>query len=464
MTDKGFLHSTPKVHGRLQSSRSPTSARRSLSPAMSAQRISPNRLSTSKTYRQSNPMSELENNTIQKQRKELQLLIQELKERDNELNEMVSTHHKQLLAWEDDRQKVLTLEQRNARLQGELGARNEEVKNLSAQLKTCQSEELNKSTALESTQQQLAKLTEQASCSNMQLQDMEDVNRNLNTSVQDMSSTIGQLEAREQELLTMLRLKDKDLIEASNHIAELSVKLKRLDGSYRESQQSDRQAKRDITDWKQRHSEARQEIQRLNNELSNEQSSHQEQSIESERLKQIVGDLQRQLDLAGEREKRKDELVALQRSKQERTDMELTSLRQLYERQQREISLLQLNLDSSKDLIATHTSFNSPQSSPVRPRSSQSRHSSPTRSPLKSLANAGDASSGLPNGSLPNTGFSNGMGTSDFMLLTDQNNSQGDVSPTSKLHRLLTESRQMVESLEKTTLPPYIPQEKSEAS
>ena len=65
-------------------------------------------------------MSELEASTIQKQRRELQLLIGELQDRDRELNEMVASHQKQLLAWEHDRQKLLTLEQRYTRLQGNI--------------------------------------------------------------------------------------------------------------------------------------------------------------------------------------------------------------------------------------------------------------------------------------------------------------------------------------------------------
>lgn len=54
----------------------------------------------------------LENSTIQKQRQELQVLIAELKDRDQELDDMVAVHQRQLLAWEDDRQKVLTLAER----------------------------------------------------------------------------------------------------------------------------------------------------------------------------------------------------------------------------------------------------------------------------------------------------------------------------------------------------------------
>lgn len=56
---------------------------------------------------------EFENSTIAKQRAELQLLIAELKDRDRELNEMVTSHRRQISAWDADRQKILNLEERN---------------------------------------------------------------------------------------------------------------------------------------------------------------------------------------------------------------------------------------------------------------------------------------------------------------------------------------------------------------
>jgi uncharacterized protein (DUF3084 family) len=65
------------------------------------------------------PVSDLESSTIQRQRRELQLMITELKDRDRELNTMAASHHKQLHAWEQDRQRVLSLEKRCARSDGE---------------------------------------------------------------------------------------------------------------------------------------------------------------------------------------------------------------------------------------------------------------------------------------------------------------------------------------------------------
>ena len=62
-------------------------------------------------------VSEIECQTIVKQRQELQLLIGELKDRDRELNDMVTAHWQQLNAWEKDRQRLISLEKRNTKLE-----------------------------------------------------------------------------------------------------------------------------------------------------------------------------------------------------------------------------------------------------------------------------------------------------------------------------------------------------------
>lgn len=52
------------------------------------------------------------NSIIRRQRQELQLLIAELKDRDRELNDMVAVHERHIQAWEDNRQKILSLAER----------------------------------------------------------------------------------------------------------------------------------------------------------------------------------------------------------------------------------------------------------------------------------------------------------------------------------------------------------------
>ena len=58
--------------------------------------------------------TEMENDMIQKQRQELQLLISELRDRDRELNEMVSAHQRQLTSWDQDRKRIQALEEKLA--------------------------------------------------------------------------------------------------------------------------------------------------------------------------------------------------------------------------------------------------------------------------------------------------------------------------------------------------------------
>lgn len=73
------------------------------------------------------PVSDLNGSMVQRQRRELQLLMAELKDREKELNTMAATQHKQLLAWEQDRQRVLALEQRCAFLNGEDADKDEDA-------------------------------------------------------------------------------------------------------------------------------------------------------------------------------------------------------------------------------------------------------------------------------------------------------------------------------------------------
>lgn len=63
-------------------------------------------------------LNDLTGSTVQRQRRELQLLMAELKDREKELNTMSASQHKHMLAWEQDRQRMLTLEKKCARLNG----------------------------------------------------------------------------------------------------------------------------------------------------------------------------------------------------------------------------------------------------------------------------------------------------------------------------------------------------------
>jgi hypothetical protein len=62
-------------------------------------------------------LAEFENATIQKQRRELQLLVAELRDRDRELNDTVASHQQQLAAWERDRRRIYALDERCSQLE-----------------------------------------------------------------------------------------------------------------------------------------------------------------------------------------------------------------------------------------------------------------------------------------------------------------------------------------------------------
>ncbi|XP_067911159.1 coiled-coil domain-containing protein 62 isoform X2 [Heterodontus francisci] len=396
---------------------------------------------------------DLENATIQKQRNELQLLVAELKDRDKELNEMVAAHQKQLLAWEEDRLRILSLEERCAKVEHELRNRNEIIRSLSAQQKVLESQQADCLKTLSSTQQRLKEMSEKAAEAASNCEELEDRNKSLNSSMLELSAQVGQLQAREQELTTMLELKDKDMVEATNHIMDLTARFKTLEGALREARLNETNTRKEVHDCKQHSKKLRHEICKLKDELDEKTVENNEQREEIIRLKQERQYLGNELTLAVEREKRKDQILELARSKQERADTELHGLRQVNEKQQHDLQLLHLNLESSQELIqrqeekileiseerlelntfSLESPLRSMNSSPVRERSrgKNSLH--------------GDLSM---NNSVSPVRLST---NEDSGRMSANNTYRDDCSPTSKLQRLLAESRQMVASLERST-------------
>ncbi|XP_046302034.1 coiled-coil domain-containing protein 62 isoform X4 [Marmota monax] len=266
--------------------------------------------------------SEVEHYTIEKQRKELQVLIGELKDRDKELNDMVAVHQRQLLSWEEDRQKVLTLEERCSKLEGELHKRTEIIKSLTKKVKVLESNQTECQTVLQKTQLQLQEMAQKATHSSLLSEDLEARNENLSNTLVELSAQVGQLQAREQALTTMIKLKDKDIIEAVNHIADCSGKFKMLEHALRDAKMVENCIVKEKQDYKQK-------LKTL--------------KIEVNKLKV-------------EREKRKDELLDIAKSKQERTNSELRNLRQIYVKQQSDLQFLNFNVENSQELIQIYDS------------------------------------------------------------------------------------------------------------
>ncbi|XP_078193687.1 coiled-coil domain-containing protein 62 isoform X6 [Callithrix jacchus] len=266
--------------------------------------------------------SEGEISTIKKQRKELQLLIGELKDRDKELNDMVAVHQQQLLSWEEDRQKVLTLEERCSKLEGELHKRTEIIRSLTKKVKTLESNQMECQTALQKTQLQLQEMAQKATHSSLLSEDLE----------------------------------DKDIIEAVNHISDCSGKFKLLERALRDAKMVETCVVKEKQDYKQKLKALKIEVNKLKEDLNEKTTENNEQREEIIRLKQEKSCLHDELVFTVEREKRKDELLNIAKSKQERTDLELHNLRQIYVKQQSDLQFLNFNVENSQELIQMYHS------------------------------------------------------------------------------------------------------------
>ncbi|XP_036592445.1 coiled-coil domain-containing protein 62 [Trichosurus vulpecula] len=293
--------------------------------------------------------SEIEAHTIEKQRKELQLLIGELRDRDRELSEMVLAHQRQLLAWEDDRQKVLTLEERCCKLENELHKRSEVIRTLTKRIKTLESQQNDHQEVLQTAQQQLQEMAQKATHASFICEDLEGKNRCLNNSVMELSAQVGQLQAREQALSTMIKLKDKDIVEAINHITDCSSKFKMLEHALHDAKMVESCIIKEKQDYKQKMKALKFEVNKLKDDLNEKTTENNEQREEIIRLKQEKSYLHDELVFTVEREKRKEQLLDIAKSKQERTDTELHNLRQVYVKQQSDLQFLHFTAENSRD-------------------------------------------------------------------------------------------------------------------
>ncbi|XP_040203261.1 coiled-coil domain-containing protein 62 isoform X2 [Rana temporaria] len=375
--------------------------------------------------------TDLENSTIQKQKNELQLLIAELKDRDKELNDIVSLQQRQLLAWQNDRQKILTLEQKCARLENDLQKRNNVIKSLTKRINVLEGQHQDRRTNLENTQQQLQDISLIATEAKNHCQDLEGKNRRLSESVLKLSAQVGQLQAQEEELSTLLKLKDKDITEATEHIGEFTSRFRDLEAELRKTRHRETTLMREARDLAPKLKGLKTEVYKLKDDLSQKTVENNEQREDIIRLKQEGVYLQAELVFAAEREKRKDQLLQLAKSKQDRADIELQNLRQIYMKQHHDLQFLHLNLESNEK-----TQTDADASGPLNLSSlvSDEREEFIGNPQSVHYNILSDLKAPLMQSSLKDSG----------PLKWQQNM----CSPTMKLQRLLVESRQLVADIE----------------
>uniref|UniRef100_A0A8D0H417 Coiled-coil domain containing 62 n=1 Tax=Sphenodon punctatus TaxID=8508 RepID=A0A8D0H417_SPHPU len=359
---------------------------------------------------------------------------------------MVAVHQRQLLAWEDDRQKVLTLAERCSKLENELHKRNEMIRTVTKRLKLLESQQNDRRATLENTQQKLQELSQKASDTTLQCQALEEKNHSLTCSVLELSAKAGQLQAREQELLTMLKLKDKDILEATNHITEFTSKFKKLESALRAARMGESSINKEKQDFKLRLKELTLEMKKLKDDLSEKTKENNEQREEIIRLKQESSYLRNELMLSVERANRKDQLLQSAKSKQVRTDTELCSMRQIYVKQQHELQFLHLNLENSRELKQQEEKAAHGASGDHVDLNSFYLDSPCLTSTQKAIEHQRCEKL-----------FDADLTSEDHNLTVIQPTTSpamnhDSCSPTSKLQRLLAESRQMVANLELSAL------------
>ncbi|RXN25343.1 coiled-coil domain-containing 62-like protein [Labeo rohita] len=238
----------------------------------------------------------------------------------------------------------------------ELEKRNEVIRTLSKRTKVAESREKDVYRELNSTQQQLHELSCRQMNTTRHEQDLEERNQSLNSTVLMLSSQVGQLQVREEELSSMLKLKDKDVIEATNHILELSGRLCELEKSIEELRTRESKTLREMEEHKHRFRESRHENAQLKAELQEKTIENNSQREELIRLKQENQLLKKditafELHMMNEEKSWRDELLELSRSKQARAESELLCLRQVCENQQNDLQLLKLNLESAREAL-----------------------------------------------------------------------------------------------------------------
>ncbi|NXH10949.1 CCD62 protein, partial [Bucco capensis] len=245
---------------------------------------------------------------IQQLRQENQLLTAELKGRDKLLSDTVAKHETQLQAWRCDRQKVLTCTKQCSLLKDELNERDQMIKSLTQRLKEM-SEKVRDATA--------------------HCQALEEKNQSLHCLVLELSAKKGQLQVRQQELLTMLELKDEAELETISWITEFTSKFKKLESALHAAETEKLHLSKDKQDLERSVKKLILARGKLKDDLHEKMKENNKQQEKIIRLTEENGYLRRELALRVGKANTKDQFLQVAKSKQARTDTERSSLQQV---------------------------------------------------------------------------------------------------------------------------------------
>ncbi|XP_005109038.1 uncharacterized protein LOC101846771 isoform X2 [Aplysia californica] len=291
----------------------------------------------------------IEQDVINKQRHEIHLLMEELGTRDRELNDLVRSHQSQVKAWETDRERLSELQIRLHQYEEELEKNDHQLKQtVSEMTRVCEQKEHDASD-LKRTKEEMEKLAEKIGENSRYIQGIEVENKSLTDSVRELIALRHKMEAREREMDTMLKEKERELAAQESRMAEMAEDMKYYKCRVEETEEKLSNFNTESAAWKKKYCMARDEADRLQADCSNKDEvvSKMTQQLH-ESLQQAIA-LQKALFTSCEREKCKEEVLYSMRKQQKRTMQELASLRQLYDRQNKDLTLYHLSVQEKEN-------------------------------------------------------------------------------------------------------------------
>lgn len=304
----------------------------------------PNHFSMPNKIKGQSTAAHIEQDVINKQRREIHLLMEELGTRDRELNDLVRSHQSQVQAWEKDRERLSDLQQRLYQYQDELEKNDQQLKETVTEMtRVCEQKESDNAD-LRKTKEEMEHLAEKINENSRYIQGMEVENKSLTQSVKELIKLRHELEERDREKEQLIKDQDEQISKSQKRIEELNEELNDFKVNSEEANKKLCNANSASVSWERKYCEANEECKRLKGEcVSKEETIVCMTQQLHESLQQAIA-LQKALFTSCEREKCKEEVLYSLRKQQKRTMEELTSLRHLYERQNKDLTLYHLSV------------------------------------------------------------------------------------------------------------------------
>jgi hypothetical protein len=265
------------------------------------------------TYRvESSDRSSVDETIIKKQQREMELLIQELKDRDKELNFMVRSHQQQLDIWAQDKARIRMLESQCSQLEGTLQQKDQEIVVLKANMSKYNSQGVHSAA-------EIKRLTREYRLEHAKLE-------RSSLMLANAEAKLLRADTQEKSLQAMLVEKDQELNALSKKLEDVQTL---LDVRVQEIKSDEVKLKEQVTVLALEREKEKHSSQCLQGELLECKHQNEQLSVELSRARDELEVLKKHLQVAYDSEKRKEQLLALQRSKLERYDTELLSMRKV---------------------------------------------------------------------------------------------------------------------------------------